>query len=56
MEDQVLTYDEVADYLQISVPQVKKLRAKDAIPYIKIGSSVRFLKSKITEWLIENSR
>lgn len=52
----VLTEDQVAEMLQISVHTLAKLRAKglDAPPHIKIGGKIRYIKGSVEDWLKRN--
>ena len=51
---QLLKAHEVADRLQISIKTVRKWTCEKKIPFIKIGSSVRFLESDLEKWLKEH--
>lgn len=44
------TVDDLADFLQLSVSQVRKLARKD-LPLIRIGRSVRFDRQAVLKWL-----
>ena len=47
----VLTLDEVADYLRVSTETVERQAAYGQIPGRRIDGTWRFLKSAIDEWL-----
>jgi len=52
---EVLTVAEVAKLLKISVSGVRRLQQGRQIPFIKIGGSIRFLKSDVV-CLVNKSR
>lgn len=55
MNHEVMTVQEVADYLQLNKQTVyRKVRAGQ-IPAIKIGKVLRFKRDVIDGWLRENS-
>ena len=47
---------DVAALLRVTTAQVYKLAREGTIPSLKVGGSVRFLKSAIHEWIAEQSR
>jgi excisionase family DNA binding protein len=48
---QLLTIAEVAELLKVSVSGVRRLQQARRLPFIKVGGSVRFLKSDIASYL-----
>lgn len=59
--DEVLNAKQAAEYLGMSVSKVRKLTADLAMPYRKIGGSVRYLTSELLlfakgEWVSEAER
>ncbi len=50
----LLKAPEVAERLKISIKTVRKWTCEKKIPYIKIGSSVRFREDDIEAWLISH--
>ncbi len=48
---ELLTIDEVAEWLRVSVPSVRRLQQGRYIPFIKIGGSVRFAKEDVVQYL-----
>jgi excisionase family DNA binding protein len=52
---ELLTIDEVAALLKISVPTIRRLQQQRQIPYLKVGGSVRFSKKDLVSYL-EKSR
>lgn len=53
-ENQLLTYKQAAQYLSLSEPYLRKLKAREEIPYVVVGSrAVRFRVCSLDQW-IEN--
>ena len=48
---ELLTITEVAELLKISVASVRRLQQRRAVPFIKVGGSVRFAKSDVMFYL-----
>ncbi|MBF0493617.1 MAG: helix-turn-helix domain-containing protein [Candidatus Omnitrophica bacterium] len=48
---EVLTVEELADYLQIKTSTIYKHAQHGQIPCFKIGSAWRFKKSSIDDWI-----
>jgi excisionase family DNA binding protein len=53
--EQLMTIDEVADYMQVSRFTVYRLVKSRQIPGTKIGRQWRFHKEEINRWLKEKS-
>lgn len=51
----LLTLEEAVEILQISKPTMYRLTSQKRIPHIKVGGSVRFLESRLIEWLESNA-
>jgi excisionase family DNA binding protein len=49
MEEKLLSYKDVADFLQISEITLRTWVSRGRIPYTKIGKSVRFTREQIDE-------
>ncbi len=47
---QWLTLTELCDWLNITERHARKLVARDAIPYRKVGRLLRFTRAEIEEW------
>jgi excisionase family DNA binding protein len=47
----LLTIDDVAKALRISSTSVRRLQLSRRLPFVKVGGSIRFLPSDITEYL-----
>ncbi len=56
MEKSVMTLEEVAKYLSFSVKHVQRLAVNGEIPHSRIGGHIRFLKSRIDEWIREKTQ
>lgn len=52
-DEELLTAKEVARYLKLDVQTVYRLASSGALPRIKIGGSLRFKKSVIDGWLVQ---
>lgn len=53
-ENQLLTYKQAAQYLSLSEPYLRKLKAREEIPYVAVGSrAVRFRVSSLDQWIEE---
>lgn len=48
---QLLTIDQLAEQLGITVRHVRRLIAERRVPYLKIGKPVRFDPAEIAGWL-----
>ncbi|MBL3519468.1 helix-turn-helix domain-containing protein [Arcobacter lanthieri] len=53
MNEDLLTIEEIAVRLNLSIHQVNKLRKENGLPCIKIGRSIRFNLEKVNEFLRE---
>lgn len=49
---ELLTPQETADFLKISLTGVRRLQEKRVIPFIKVGGSIRFSRSDIMSYLM----
>jgi excisionase family DNA binding protein len=47
----LLTVPEVAAFLKISVPSVRRLQQRRQIPFVKVGGCVRFTRADIASYL-----
>ncbi len=50
---QLLTIDQLAEHLGITVRHVRRLIAERRVPYLKVGKLVRFDPAEIAGWLDE---
>lgn len=56
-DDKLLTYDEVAAWLNLPRGTLSSLVHRNAIPYIRLGPRiVRFSRAALEAWLEERSR
>lgn len=53
---ELLTIDEVAAILDVSPVTIHRYKKQRGLPYIKIGSTVRFDKNKLWEWVMLHER
>lgn len=51
VDTDILTIQEVADYLRITQKTAYRLAANDTLPGFKVGGSWRFRKSEIEAWI-----
>jgi excisionase family DNA binding protein len=47
----LLTILEVAEFLRVSVPTVRRLMEQRQIPFFKVGGSIRFTRGDIDSYL-----
>jgi excisionase family DNA binding protein len=48
---QLLTIDQLAERLGVSIRHIRRLVAERRVPYLKVGWLVRFDPAEITAWL-----
>ena len=48
---QLLTIDQLADRLGVSIRHIRRLVAEKRVPYLKVGHFVRFDPTEIACWL-----
>jgi excisionase family DNA binding protein len=48
---ELLTIPEVAAFLKISVPSVRRLQQRRHIPFVKVGGCVRFMGADVAAYL-----
>jgi excisionase family DNA binding protein len=53
---QLLTIDQLAERLGITVRHVRRLVAERRVPYLKVGRLVRFDPSEIAKWLRDSAQ
>ena len=51
---QLLTIDQLAERLGVSLRHIRRLIAERRVPYLKVGWLVRFDPAEITAWLDRN--
>ena len=52
MTEPLLRPDDVAEILNISARQVRRLAAKGEIPHVVVGTMYRFARADIERWLV----
>lgn len=52
-EENIMTIEEVADYLRVHTKTLYRLVKKGGIPAAKVGGSWRFVREHIDDWLDE---
>jgi len=55
MTDEILTHEEVAEWLKLPKSTLYKLLTEKKIPAVKIGKHWRFLKSDLLDWINKNN-
>ena len=55
MEKELLTAKETAEFLGLSEITIYKMTYRKQIPYVKLGRTKRFDKSKILAWIETNA-
>ena len=53
---EVMTVEEVADYLQVSLRSIYNMAAAGEIPAAKVAGQWRFKKTEVDAWLVALSR
>lgn len=56
MTDQILTIKELSAYLKTSEKTIYRLLSKNEIPAFKVGTSWRFKKEAIDDWIKHQSK
>jgi excisionase family DNA binding protein len=51
---ELLTIEEITELLKVSVSAIRRLQGGRRIPFIKVGGSVRFLRSDVIEYVRKN--
>ena len=46
-----MTATEVAFYLNVGIKTIRNWTSENKIPYVKLGSAVRYPKTRIDRWL-----
>jgi excisionase family DNA binding protein len=50
----LLSYEQIAARLNLSVTQVKRMRARHQIPFVKMGKTIRFFPEEVEETIRKN--
>lgn len=56
MSSDILTVEEVAEYLKLAKKTVYKMAVEGTIPAFRVGKFWRFKKTEIEEWIKNNRR
>ncbi len=48
---ELMTVEEVAEYLKVTIKTIYRLLNKNEIPSTRVGHLHRFIKSDVNEWL-----
>ena len=54
--DEVMDYRALAAYMKLAEGTLRHYVVDRVIPFVKVGSHVRFLKGEIDKWLLERNR
>lgn len=47
----LLNTKEVSSILRVTTRTIRKLTSEGSLPYIKVGSNIRFKKNDVQEWI-----
>ena len=53
INNKLISYKEVGEYLEVSYGYLRQLVMRNQIPHYKLGRSVRFRLSEIDDWLVD---
>ena len=56
MKTEIMTIDELSDYLKLKIKTAYHLAAKGDIPGFKVGGAWRFRKSEIEKWIAKQEQ
>jgi excisionase family DNA binding protein len=56
MKTEIMTIDELSDYLKLKIKTAYHLAAKGDIPGFKVGGQWRFRKSEIDRWIVQQEK
>lgn len=56
MKSDIMTMDEVADYLKLKLKTAYALAGRGDIPGFKVGGSWRFRRSEIDRWIRQQEK
>lgn len=52
--DDLITIEQAAEMLKLSVSQIRKMCSAKTIPHLKIGGRVRFYRPELKKWVFQN--
>ncbi len=53
--EEVMTLNDIAKYLKLSLPTIRNMVSDQKIPAHKIGRQWRFMRSEIDKWIINQT-
>lgn len=56
LKSDIMTIDEVADYLRINKKTAYRLAGDEKLPGFKVGGAWRFRRAEIESWIDEDAR
>lgn len=56
MTDEILTLNEVADYLKLAEKTAYRLAAEGKLPGFKVGGSWRFKREDVMKWIEDQKK
>lgn len=56
LKEEIMTIQEAAQYLKVSVPTVRTMIASNEIPYFKRGQVIRLNRRDVKEWIRNQSK
>lgn len=56
MPNEIMTVDEVAEYLRINTKTAYRLAGEQKLPGFKVGGAWRFRRSEIESWIDADAR
>lgn len=51
MQKNICNIKELSNYLQTSIPQIRKLVREKKIPYFRVGNRIKFDLNEINKWI-----
>lgn len=51
MQKNICNVKELSNYLQTSIPQIRKLVREKKIPYFRVGNRIKFDINEINKWI-----
>ena len=51
MQKNICNVKELSNYLQTSIPQIRKLVREKKIPYFRVGNRIKFDLNEINKWI-----
>ena len=51
MQKNICNVKQLSNYLQTSIPQIRKLVREKTIPYFRVGNRIKFDLNEINKWI-----